>query len=381
MTYGSPTPDWQRLLDLPDASSAPSATPDSVPRQGARALAKQLWHALKQNDPQGVLAALKAGASVNAKMGGHGGRTPFQEALLQGQWPIIPHLVAFGASVQTPTPHGSTMLQLILHRDDPSEADRLMELGWNPHPVPVDEFAHALSQDKAPKLAAWASKHWTDDDFAKAMEDKSWLVDAWMLVAVRDESLLPSVQKALLALRQTEKFTPDMWDEEIMALWRTLINQGDMGAARSAIMLGWVPSSPETLLWQAWNANGTAMLHWLLQDPHMRQALVRGPTDPVRHATVSISASVLDVLEEQGFDWMGRDGQGNVLTHWLIDAGSPLRLIQWFIRNHPETLTLQNNEGQSVMDRLDPSIRAVATRALLKKGLEPVPKGGSRPRL
>lgn len=378
--------DWDTLLAMPAPVPAPRARALKVKLTTAQQndVNNAMWDAVDAGDLERVQRAVDMGASIARR---RDGQPALWRAVQDGKWDIAEFLREEGADIGNATSQGLTLWNAIERRDDVSEAERLV--GWGVPSLlagPTFCTGHQL-------LDWWRLRHPVEAKEHLLLHDHT--VTRWVKASLQgSEDMRQFVNKSL----GIDAGVPESLAKKKMTVcqrvWEDILRADNVEVARRAIACGWGPPIREqatketwddwgrTTEWSFFNLGGFKILDWWLQVPKMRERLLETSRNQAGHSWVMIARKAgverLDRIAKLGVDVAGyRDARGNTLAHFLFDQIKPSKaMAEWWIKNHPETLTVANADGHTPVTPTSTNAKfaSYVQNELLKRQVTKAPK-------
>lgn len=359
----------RQLLDAPSPSlPKPASARGRLSKEEQAQLDAMLWAGIDAADPVATKRALEEGANPKRKRNGY---PPFWIAVQANRYDIAQILLDAGADPHARGRSNQSVSGAIAPRNDPKEAERLLEMiktptGWESNDFLMSK-AHLL-------LEWWLQK----SDRAPTPVNSRWSgrnMNMWIIAALDGPGYI------MARLNEKWKLDPTkycdltrLWGASMAReAWNEIAKRDDVALAKRALAHGWGPPFPADFTkedladkevsnvwaldtgWMFFHKRSLNLFSWWMSVDALARHFERTAL-----ANLDILAEVLsdipsiELAHKLGLgQFLHRtDEQGNLLAHYLFRSPKlSKKMITWWHANHPEQMHAKNHMGQTPLDQ------------------------------
>lgn len=384
--------DWQALAEMTVAPS-PKRVSDTERRERQKMVNAKLLGAIENADLPGALLALEQGANVNAK---RSGRNALWWSLRQGHWSIAEALMAKGADHAFTTTAGYSLLSAIAHRDDPSEARRLVALGFDAGRVRREDFFHDDNNKSYPHLFEW----WVNEAGGHLLEESSHVYpgrDAKRLLIVGADGS-PELRAQINQALNFDGKDPSKFLEHLPItinaahFWGAQFAKNDIPRIQSLLKSGWgfyrQESHPRHNLrvstWLSAHRGAWDTFEWLCSNPNFKAAALAdakaNPATTWWEAATTVAA--MEKIQALGVDLRQTLHGRTLLSDLARSYPDRKHLLSWFLEYHRDMFDMGDDRGKTPREQLHEGaweeLNAAVVRRNTKRSGAKAPTGPKR---
>lgn len=366
-------PEWNTLLDTP-APPAPKLALGVANREEQRRVDGLMWMAIDEGDLSLLRRALKEGARLTQRRKGRHGAW---EALHQNHWDLAAHLVQAGAGLNARTLSGHSLMGAIAHRDDPQQAQALLDLGFDHNDATTTDFFQGKG---APTLLQW----WLEQGHPEAFHCKPLKPMDWLRVGARGSPKLRALINEAWGVEDLDpnKF-PKYFDrsDPLERFWGEIFQKNDVELVRALLKSGWgfydnAEYNYCTASWLAAKKGSWEVVEWLCtSDVFKQQMLLDAERDPATSWwPTAVSCSAIERIKQLGVDIEKPDSWGRTIAHHVTSdkqrGGLRKHLALWIMQNHPDLFSAKDKGGKTPKDNVDDQDWAEFNALVLKRSTQ-----------
>lgn len=351
-------------------------------------LGLQLWAAMDRGQLAAVEAALEAGADVDFT---RQKTTPLWAAVQVQRLDIAAALLARGADPARRGPRGESLFGALLSRNDPQEAQALLNLLDGALPtVTATEFLSARAYD----LLAWflalpqQTTAWIPRaaSIQTSLEYAPYTYHDWCKALVRAPELLECFFQQAWGTAQNDPgyLTRTLSVFFLQRLWEEIALRDDVALAQRFVAQGWGPPPahplPEKnhkqanrldarwefgLGWVLLGKRAWQLLAWWTAVPELAQDMQTWAQQRAKATlhTLTFDLPTLERLHALHIDLGQVDDHGQLLAHRVFASGEASQaLFTWWCTHRPQDLEVRNAQERRPLEPLKPKKPAIVAK-------------------